>query len=167
MNDKVKALHIKVSEYVIGKFNYHRLPEIALETLADGFDSESLRILAGLDENSSEHDIKYYFNRKVKELGYSVPEIQDAIWFLIGNAAHKIVRREIDEYDGGRLICEYIKAWPYTDEKPEILWDFICSISTIEDELFAMKDTGNDYTKSINSEKNKIRDISEKLLSQS
>jgi hypothetical protein len=167
MNDNVKALHIKVSEYVIGKFNYHRLPGIALEALADGFDSESLRILAGLDENSSEYDVKYYFNRCIKELGYSVPEIKDAIWFLIKNVAQKIVQREIDEYDGGRLIYEYINAWPRADEKPDILWKFISCTSTIEDELFNSKETGRDYSVMINSEKNEIRDISEKMLNQS
>jgi hypothetical protein len=167
MNDKIKALHIKVSEYVIGKFNYHRLPAIALEALADGFDSESLRILAGLDENSSEYDVKYYFNRCIKELGYSIPEITNAIWFLIKNTAQKIVQQDIDEYDGGRLICDYIKAWPHADEKPEILWDFICRTSTIEDVLFNMKETGRDYSVMINSEKKEIRDISKKLLSQS
>ena len=158
-------LQAKIAEFVIGRFNYHDLPALAEEALSNGLDSESLKILAGLDEKCSEDDVKFYFNRSVKELGYSVPEIKDAIWLLVKNVAQRIVIGSLDEYDGGRLICEYLKAWP-GNEIPDILWKYKCRTSTIEDWLFDMKDTGRDATKMINSEKKEIREISESMLRQ-
>jgi len=156
-------LQTKIAEYVIGQLGYHHLPALAEEALSNDLDSESLRILAGLDEKSSEDDVKFYFNRSVKELGYSIPEIKDAIWFMVKNVARRIVTGSLDEYDGGLLIYEYLRVWP-DHEIPDILWKYKICTSRIKDWLFLMKDDGTDVTKKINSEKKEIREISESLL---
>src|SRR5215204_1733087 len=53
--------------------------EWAGEMLGKGYDSHSLRILAGLDKFVSTDDAEDYFVRSIRELDPTIPETQDAI----------------------------------------------------------------------------------------
>jgi len=98
---------LKVAEFSAGRFNYHKLPALGTEALLDNYDSESLRILAGLDEKTAEDEVMFYFKRSLRELGILLPEVKEAIYILSKEVACKIISGELEEYDGGRLIWDY------------------------------------------------------------
>ena len=78
----------------------------AVSMLESGFDSSSVRVLAGLSEPLDRIEVLEYFKRAKTEL--NIPEIsrEDAITFYGCDICRKILRGEISPSDGAKRIYE-------------------------------------------------------------
>jgi hypothetical protein len=103
----------QIAKYVTGNLTTSQLPEIAIEGLQEGLDSDSLLILAGLSKNDNPFEIQEYFEKSLKELNIKLPEKrQAAIIYAIGlieeikkgkleiiKGVYEIKNNAIDSYD--------------------------------------------------------------------
>jgi hypothetical protein len=69
----------------------------AIEALVQGFDSPSLRELAGLGRLDDPRVAGELFPVVLAELGENVPSEEDAAWLLTGEAADDLIEGRIDE----------------------------------------------------------------------
>jgi hypothetical protein len=67
-----------IDRLILGIITVSEFPEIALKALEEGFDTESLTILAGLTPDEEYSRINYYFNQTVRELSLSIPDKRQA-----------------------------------------------------------------------------------------
>ncbi len=77
------------------------LVEAGLQSLEDGLDSPSLRILAGLSDS---YDAVNYFNKACSELGIAFQTSREAANFLIGCWMIEIVKGKIEPMEGCQKI---------------------------------------------------------------
>jgi hypothetical protein len=106
-----KALHqLSTSDYV----------DWAGEMLVQGYDSYSLRILAGLDRFASPFEAEDYFLRSVKELGLSIPDSENAIRAYACVIAQQISEGEITSQEGVRALYKICIATEY--ERDFVVW---------------------------------------------
>lgn len=121
----------KLSAYSLGLITDKDLPDLAMTGLEEGFDSESLRILAGLNTSDNSFVLNDYFTRALKELKLTLKERKDAFIDIIVFYARKVVDRKSDAYfefekintivnntefswdDMGLMSCyaEYVSIW--------------------------------------------------------
>ena len=73
----------KIADYVLVNRSLNQLPNIAASGLAEGFESESLLILAGMNKNDNSFELDYYFNRMMAELEIELPSKLEAANVLI------------------------------------------------------------------------------------
>ncbi len=57
-----------LANYSLGNYSVSKLPEIALEAIKEGNESDSLLILAGMSRDDNSFQILEYFQRSLKEL---------------------------------------------------------------------------------------------------
>ena len=88
----------KLSAYSIGLITDKDLPDLAMTGLEEGFDSESLRILAGHNTTDTSFVLNDYFTRTLKELKLTLKERKDAFIDIIAFYARKIVDNKADTY---------------------------------------------------------------------
>lgn len=121
----------KLSAYSLGLISDKDLPEVALTGLEEGYESESLRVLAGRKTTDNSFLLNDYFTRTLKELGLTLKKRKDAFTDIIAFYARKIVDNKTDTYfefekintivnktefdwdDIGLMRCyaEYISIW--------------------------------------------------------
>ena len=90
------------------------------EMLIQGYDSHTLRILAGLDRRGSVFDTEGYFLRCLKELSIGVPETKDAVVAYACDIARQIVEKECTPKDGVRALYQ---VWLGTEYDPDyVIW---------------------------------------------
>jgi hypothetical protein len=92
------------------------LPQLATDALVAGWDTQSLRVLAGEPPNAYAHDPGDLFARALQELGRPVPSPARARWLFIQYLCWLIVTDQVSPLDGGRRM-ERIHYW----EHPEVL----------------------------------------------
>ncbi|WP_109830549.1 hypothetical protein [Reichenbachiella versicolor] len=63
----------KLAEYVLENRTTSQHPDIALTGLAEGLDSDSLIILAGMDERDNTFELQQYFEQMLSELKLKLP----------------------------------------------------------------------------------------------
>lgn len=106
------------------------LPQIAIEALEAGYDSVSLRELAG---GQSEHpfDFRQKFEKALKELQLPMPCRRGAAILLACHIAKSILKGEMSPYEGARRIW-----WDLYTKVPEAieLQTFVGAASEIEDD---------------------------------
>ena len=121
----------KLSAYSLEIITNKDLPDVAVTGLEEGYDSESLRILAGLNPADNPFVINDYFTRALKELGLELNNRKEAVVNVIIFYAKNIVEKKADTYqefdklneiidktefhyeDFGLMSCyaEYISIW--------------------------------------------------------
>lgn len=76
----------KISAYTLGILTDKDLPGIAMTGLEEGYDSESLRILAGHNMTDNSFVLDDYFRRTLNELRLALKDrkeaLKDAVAFL-------------------------------------------------------------------------------------
>lgn len=90
--------HQKLSAYSLGLLADEFLPDIAITGLEEGYDSESLRILAGHNSVENSFALNDYFIKTLKELGLTQKDRKDALINVIAFYAKKIVDKNTDTY---------------------------------------------------------------------
>ena len=86
----------QLAKYVIGIISTSQLPELALKGLEEGFQSDSLIILAGLSKNENSCIINQYFEMALFELKITLPEKRKASLILIEEIIEEINGGEKD-----------------------------------------------------------------------
>jgi hypothetical protein len=78
--------------------------EWAGDMLVQGYDSHSLRILAGLDKFASTFEAEGYFLRSLKELNLSLPDSGGAIRAYACEIARRMIEGKITGREGVRAL---------------------------------------------------------------
>lgn len=110
--------HTHSTKAIFGKRALYQLPageyvEWAGEMLAQGRDSYSLRILAGLDRLASAFEAEDYFLRSAKELGLSIPDAETAVRAYACEIARQIVDGQVGGREGVRALYRVCLATEY------------------------------------------------------
>jgi hypothetical protein len=105
------------------------LPEVGHRALSAGFDSPSLRNLAGL--NAAQHDeARDCFHRALDELCVTRPTRQDAVMRLAREVAQSIVAGSVSAHEGAVRIFELSIL---ADEVDVSLHTFVYAVSEWDD----------------------------------
>ncbi len=92
------TFHQKLSAYTLGFLTDKELPDIAMTGLEEGYDAESLRILAGHTITDNSFVLRDYFKSMVKELGLTLKERKEALISIIAFYAKNIVDKKTGTY---------------------------------------------------------------------
>ena len=118
-----------ITRYAANMFNREDLPAAASNALEEGYDSPSLRLLAGADASDTEY-LHTHFARALEELGIPLPTPKEAGMVEARKIAAQIVEREITPLEGARQMCRINSSCPnlgldkfahYLDEVSEYL----------------------------------------------
>jgi hypothetical protein len=91
------------------------LPQLATDALVAGWDTQSLRVLAGESPNTYPLDLGDLFARALEELGRPVPSRTRARWLFIHYLCWLVVTDQVSPLDGAKRL-ERIHFW----EPPEV-----------------------------------------------
>lgn len=94
------TFHQKLSSYTLGFLTDKDLPDIAITGLEEGFDSPSLRILAGNESNENPFVLYDCFKLAVAELGLELKDPREALIQVICFYAKRITDQQINTYTG-------------------------------------------------------------------
>lgn len=132
-----------VDKYVLGMFLIDDLPQIAIDLVKKGYESPSLRELAGLQVDDSEV-IRNLFLMSLEELGMKVPSITEAGLSTARRIANDILIGSVTPYEGAKNIWEdiYTKYPDLTRLKP-----FVGMASEYEDDEEHRKEYIEDIVK--------------------
>jgi len=96
-----------LARHVLGFLAVEELPRIALDAILAGYDSPSLRQLAGTSEHDKE-EANRLFAKSIRELGFQVPPASEAGLTLARNTAREVLSGAITPYDGAKLIWDRV-----------------------------------------------------------
>ncbi len=132
----------KLAQYVLGNLPTSNIPDLALTAINEGFESESLLILAGFLKHENNHEIIYYFNKALAELNITLKNEKEATIQLISFYAYEILNNRIEPYEGlnmivGRILhktnlWKEIKKYPYDCVGFENLYALYWQLEEIE-----------------------------------
>lgn len=97
----------------------------AVACLESNVDSKNIRILASLEKPLYSSEVDDYFNRCLRDLGWTIPEPRECLLEYARCLAKQIVSRELTPVEGCRkmyrvvVALEYpreLMAWLYLDE---------------------------------------------------
>jgi hypothetical protein len=83
------------------------------EMLVQGYDSYSLRILAGVGRLASTFEAEDYFLRSIKELGLSIPDSETAVRSYACEIAQQIIEGHLTGQEGVRALYRICLATDY------------------------------------------------------
>jgi hypothetical protein len=81
----------KIANYVLENFSRRHLPEIAMTGLEEGLESESLYILAGMNDRDNTFEVEKYFDDCLKELKFVLPTKLQAAKIMLAYYLKQIV----------------------------------------------------------------------------
>lgn len=108
----------KIATYSLGLSKDKDLPLIALQGIEDGYCSETLYMLAGMDESENGFKLFDYLKQTLSELNISFPDRQTAMIQIVQLHAYNIANYITDPYDGMYEIAKII-------DKTAFDWDDI------------------------------------------
>ena len=84
-----------ISEYIIGQKGISAIPKIAVKGIEEGYESESLFILAGMNRNDNPFEVKHYLELSLEELGIGLKSRFEAAKHLTDLYLNEIKQRQI------------------------------------------------------------------------
>lgn len=131
MKIEIKELSLSdaLAFYVLNDLPSEVLPELAVKYLENDYDSESLRVLAGV-ENPEMSEVSGLLDSSLEEIGETKPDVNEAAFMVTKYFARKIIDKSISPYDGAKEIWQ--RVYDHLDE-PAALDNFIGYASEIED----------------------------------
>lgn len=141
--------------YVLGNLRTDELPDIALKALQEGYDTPSLRILAGLGSDILE--IKEYLKLTLKEMDIELPKLPNkanAWLMLIRYYIQQIIDRNVDPIEGvGKIIHDVLMKTDFCKGKDKkYAYDYIGF-----DKLYGLYYDYDDMTNTLVAVSNKFR----------
>ena len=126
MTDKM-TFHNKIADYVLGNTTSSNLIDIARSGLEEGFESEALYILSGMNYEDNSFEIKQYFDQMIGELDIRFPSKLDSALSLIKYYLEKLVQNPDDAFDIMTLInsLNYSHNEFWKDSNPELKSEFV------------------------------------------
>jgi hypothetical protein len=88
----------KLSAYSLGFITDKDLPDVAMTGLQEGYDSESLRILAGHNTKDNLFVLNDYFRRALIELRVVLNDKKESLITVVAFYARNIVDKKVDTY---------------------------------------------------------------------
>jgi hypothetical protein len=105
----MEETEVLLAENLLSNTNSRKYVDWAVEIMEKGYESESLFILAGLDNDDSETREKY-FNKATKELGFKTDfEKTYLLNVLAKNVAEKVLEKQITPSKGLIIFEEIIR----------------------------------------------------------
>lgn len=89
----------QAAAYILGRLTYTDLPNIAKTAIEEGYKSESLFILAGIENNESAFVKDKYWQKAIRELNLLLPTETKAKKAVLEYYAKQIVYYSSDPYD--------------------------------------------------------------------
>jgi hypothetical protein len=86
----------EILNFILGNSSTSNLPQIGLIGLNEGFESESLIILAGLSQTDNSFEIERYFKDSMSELDIVLPDKKTASIELAQFFADMVIERKIE-----------------------------------------------------------------------
>jgi hypothetical protein len=83
-----------ICEYILEEISINQLIYVAIECVSNGIESDSLYILAGLNEKD-EYDISLYYKSALKELKINEPTKFEAVKYLIKYYCNQLINKNI------------------------------------------------------------------------
>lgn len=115
-----------IANYVTGNLSTSQLPSIGLAGLELGLESESLTILAGMNENDSAIEIERYFKKALVELQIPFPDRRAAAIQLIEYYADEIIMGTLKPADGlHKIIRNALGSYDFRSETKKYVMDSI------------------------------------------
>jgi hypothetical protein len=114
-----------IPKLVIGDIDLGAMPAIALQALEQGFDSPSLRILAGLQENENEFTLRRYLKDALRELSIEIPDKRQATLQVAIGIANDIITARQPVVEGVNEMFLRIDKYPFHEESREYRYDSI------------------------------------------
>ncbi len=95
---------VLAAELALGYYEALDLAGIAQDLIVEGFDSPSLRLLAGTPREDLRHEGQDLLERSLHELDIELPEHHDAVLTLARDTARRMLEGEVAPYDGALAI---------------------------------------------------------------
>lgn len=89
----------KISNYILGNDSKSQLPEIGLLGLKENLESESLTILAEMNEKNNSSDIEEYFKKALIELDFKEPNKLEAAQTLLVYYLKEMISTPINTFE--------------------------------------------------------------------
>jgi hypothetical protein len=108
-----------IADYVLGNVSLSSMPEAAVHALVEGYDSPSLKMLAGESStNSNPFEIKELFQHALTELGLSTPSVNEAAHTLVCYWVKRIVDGSVSPHEGAsHVLNDAYRRTNYPKEK--------------------------------------------------
>lgn len=90
------TLEASIAKFNLGELVISQFPKIAVEALKSGVESESLVILAGMNDKDNSFEIKEYLDCVIKELGIVSHKSLQAAFVLADAYIDSFKKEEID-----------------------------------------------------------------------
>lgn len=127
-----------------------QLPELAMQGLMEGMESESLVVLAGMSKYDNAFEIQEYFEKSLLELKIDLPnKRQAAIIFALG-LIEEIEKGKLDLIKGiYKIKNAAIDSYDFIDESDKFCYDSIGFeiIYGLFDEYFEVVECGDKWNK--------------------
>ncbi|MBN1113272.1 MAG: hypothetical protein JXA53_10215 [Bacteroidales bacterium] len=81
----------KIANYCLGNLQRNHFPEIAMTALNEGIESESLYILAGMNDMDNTFELQQYFDNCLNELGLTLPDKYTSAQLLLNYYLNKMI----------------------------------------------------------------------------
>jgi hypothetical protein len=92
---------LELAKSLFGFRSAESFPEVATEALAEGADTPSLRILAGLTPVENDNDeMRKYLQKSLHELSLDWPSEEEAAWLLLRYYIDEIIDGRINPHEG-------------------------------------------------------------------
>ena len=112
------------AERYLGMATYDDCVDWAVACLEADVDTKNIRILASLRNQSSPSEVEDYFNRSLKDLGWTMPEERECLLEYARGVAQQIVSGDLRPLDGCRKMYNVFDglgdhemiSWLYLDE---------------------------------------------------
>ena len=119
------------ARYRLGELPGEQLPDIAIALMQEGFDSQALRELAGLDRPTL-RDAGHLFERVLEERGQPVPDVRSAKLSLLEYVLERIVHGDIDPCSGAYAVWS-LASELFSDQQLDEWVRFVGLASEYED----------------------------------
>jgi len=107
-----------ICEYILEEISINQLINVALECVSNGIESDSMYILAGLNEKD-EYDILKYYKLALKELNIEEPTKFEAVKHLIKYYCNQLTNKNITpETFLHKIVREIIKKYTAPNDFP-------------------------------------------------
>lgn len=109
-----------------GSIGIRQLPDVALSALEQGYDSPSLRILAGLSDIEDAWKIEAYFSATLRELALTLPEKRCAALLVAKAISEECISGNRPVFEGvQKLLDEVINRYPFEQKNKKYAYDGI------------------------------------------
>ncbi|PXY02563.1 hypothetical protein DF185_00270 [Marinifilum breve] len=110
----------KICKYVLGEYSYSHLPQLALDALIEGYESESLYILAGMTDNNPTYERQKYFEKALTEISFSLPNRTESANILLDHYLEQMITKPSDSFHIMQLIDNELYTKVFQTEKEDM-----------------------------------------------